>query len=106
MSEQWHGGKGSTQRPTDSKKYNDNYDRIFKDRERMQECLDSPSHTIPEELTQEDRIKWLDNTVPETVDNTVEMLEKIHAADFSVERAREAFKYIVISPNVSMDGAE
>ena len=29
MSKQWHGGKGSVQRPTDKDKYNDNYDRIF-----------------------------------------------------------------------------
>jgi hypothetical protein len=26
---QWHGGKGSKQRPTDKKKFDDNYDRIF-----------------------------------------------------------------------------
>ena len=25
----WHGGKGSKQRPTDVKKFNDNWDRIF-----------------------------------------------------------------------------
>lgn len=25
----WHGGKGSKQRPTDQKKFSDNYDRIF-----------------------------------------------------------------------------
>ena len=25
----WHGGKGSKQRPTDSKKYRDNWDAIF-----------------------------------------------------------------------------
>ncbi len=25
----WHGGKGSSQRPTDSKKFSDNWDRIF-----------------------------------------------------------------------------
>lgn len=29
MSEKWHGGKGSKTRPTDKKKYDDNYDRIF-----------------------------------------------------------------------------
>lgn len=28
MSE-WHGGKGSKQRPTDQQKYSDNWDRIF-----------------------------------------------------------------------------
>lgn len=26
----WHGGKGSKQRPTDKKKFDDNWDRIFK----------------------------------------------------------------------------
>lgn len=25
----WHGGKGSKQRPTDQTKFNDNWDRIF-----------------------------------------------------------------------------
>lgn len=30
MSGQWEGGKGSKQRPTDIKKYSDNWDRIFK----------------------------------------------------------------------------
>ena len=25
----WHGGKGSNQRPTDQKKFSDNWDRIF-----------------------------------------------------------------------------
>lgn len=28
MSE-WHGGKGSKQRPTDQQKYSDNWDKIF-----------------------------------------------------------------------------
>ena len=26
---QWHGGKGSKQRPTDKKKFDENWDRIF-----------------------------------------------------------------------------
>ena len=30
MEGQTHGGKGSAQRPTDPKKYADNYDAIFK----------------------------------------------------------------------------
>ena len=29
---QWHGGKGSRQRPTDRDKFNTNFDKIFKDR--------------------------------------------------------------------------
>jgi hypothetical protein len=29
MSEKWHGGKGSSTRPTDVEKYNENWDRIF-----------------------------------------------------------------------------
>jgi hypothetical protein len=28
-----HGGKGSGRRPTDAKKFNDNWDRIFKKKE-------------------------------------------------------------------------
>jgi len=30
MDDKWHGGKGSKRRPEDSKKYSDNWDRIFK----------------------------------------------------------------------------
>ena len=30
MSGAWEGGKGSKQRPTDHKKFNDNWDKIFK----------------------------------------------------------------------------
>jgi hypothetical protein len=39
---QWHGGKGSSRRPStiDRAKYEENYHRIFgyKDKERCQEC--------------------------------------------------------------------
>ena len=34
---QTHGGKGSTTRPTDKKKYEDNYDRIFGKKKREKE---------------------------------------------------------------------
>lgn len=30
----WHGGKGSKQRPTDKKKFDDNWDRIFKNKKK------------------------------------------------------------------------
>jgi hypothetical protein len=30
LSKQWHGGKGSTRRPENSKQYADNWDKIFK----------------------------------------------------------------------------
>ena len=30
MTDKWHGGKGSRKRPTDQKKFNENWDRIFK----------------------------------------------------------------------------
>ena len=36
---QTHGGKGSTTRPTDKKKYEDNYDRIFDKKTREKEEL-------------------------------------------------------------------
>ncbi len=36
---QTHGGKGSTTRPTDKKKYEDNYDRIFGKKTREKEEL-------------------------------------------------------------------
>lgn len=29
MSDQWHGGKGSRPRPTDKKKFDENWDKIF-----------------------------------------------------------------------------
>lgn len=31
----WHGGKGSKQRPTDMKKFNENWDRIFAKKEEI-----------------------------------------------------------------------
>jgi hypothetical protein len=34
MSNKWHGGKGSTTRPTDVDKYNENWDRIFGDKKK------------------------------------------------------------------------
>ena len=36
---QTHGGKGSATRPTDKKKYEDNYDRIFDKKTREKEEL-------------------------------------------------------------------
>ena len=36
---QTHGGKGSAARPTDKKKYEDNYDRIFDKKTREKEEL-------------------------------------------------------------------
>lgn len=33
----WHGGKGSKTRPTDKKKYDDNYDRIFGKKKKVNE---------------------------------------------------------------------
>jgi hypothetical protein len=34
VSEQWHGGKGSKPRPTDPKKFADNWDKIFSDKKK------------------------------------------------------------------------
>jgi len=31
---QWHGGKGSIQKPYDKKKFDENFDKIFKKREK------------------------------------------------------------------------
>lgn len=36
----WHGGKGSKQRPTDQKKYEDNWDRIFGKKEELPSAVD------------------------------------------------------------------
>ena len=30
----WHGGKGAKQRPTDRKKYEENYERIFRKKQK------------------------------------------------------------------------
>jgi len=46
MSSKWHGGKGSKQRPTDLKKYNDNWDRIFgKKKERVDDGKEKQKDT-------------------------------------------------------------
>ena len=33
----WHGGKGSGQRPTDKKKYDENWDRIFGNKDKQKD---------------------------------------------------------------------
>jgi hypothetical protein len=38
MAKQWHGGKGSDPRPVDSDKYSENWDKIFGEKE----WLDNP----------------------------------------------------------------
>ena len=40
---QTHGGKGSTTRPTDKKKYEDNYDRIFDKKKKDKQDKDKKS---------------------------------------------------------------
>ena len=37
MSDQWHGGKGSRPRPTDKKKFDENWDRIFGNKKKEEE---------------------------------------------------------------------
>ena len=45
-SNRWHGGKGSAARPTDKKKYEDNYDAIFgKKRKKEAPASDSDDDT-------------------------------------------------------------
>lgn len=52
MSSQWHGGKGSSRRPSviDRAKWEENYHKIFgykDEKKRCQECgEDLPSHTV------------------------------------------------------------
>jgi len=36
MSSEWSGGKGSKQRPTNKKKFDENWDRIFKNKQKEQ----------------------------------------------------------------------
>ena len=36
----WHGGKGSKQRPTDQKKYEDKWDRIFSKKKELPSAVD------------------------------------------------------------------
>ena len=42
----WHGGKGSKQRPTDQKKYEDNWDRIFSKKEELPSAVDDAADVI------------------------------------------------------------
>lgn len=52
MTKQWHGGKGSVQRPTNKDKYNDNYDRIFnKSKEdKIEKAMEEVNKKYPETL--------------------------------------------------------
>jgi len=40
VSSKWHGGKGSKRRPEDSKKYSDNWDKIFKKTPKISDLAD------------------------------------------------------------------
>ena len=52
MTKQWHGGKGSVQRPTNKDKYNDNYDRIFSKtkKDRVEKATKELNKKFPETL--------------------------------------------------------
>ena len=45
---QWHGGKGSIQKPSDQDKYSENYDKIFgkkkKDKEQIKKVQNVQGH--------------------------------------------------------------
>ncbi len=47
----WHGGKGSKQRPSDTKKFQDNYDAIFGKKQ-----VDNKDETSEKATTAEDKI--------------------------------------------------
>jgi len=61
---QTHGGKGSSTRPTDKKKYEDNYDAIFSKKTEKPEILSSqlktPDGTILESLHRHDYVTHMD----------------------------------------------
>ena len=61
---QTHGGKGSTTRPTDKKKYEDNYDAIFGKKKEKEEILNSrlrtPDGTILESIHRHDYVTHTD----------------------------------------------
>ena len=61
---QTHGGKGSTTRPTDKKKYEDNYDAIFGKKKEKEEILNSrlrtPDGTILESEHRHDYVTHTD----------------------------------------------
>ena len=40
----WHGGKGSKQRPTDRKKYEENYERIFRKKQKFNSRNESENY--------------------------------------------------------------
>lgn len=58
MSSQWHGGKGSARRPEDSKKVEDNWNRIFGKNEEgvCEECSTHPCKCEGEVSEQRKRI--------------------------------------------------
>jgi hypothetical protein len=45
---QTHGGKGSTTRPTDKKKYEDNYDAIFGKKKEKEELYNAVNEVLKE----------------------------------------------------------
>lgn len=61
---QTHGGKGSSTRPTDKKKYEDNYDAIFSKKIEKPKILSSqlktPDGTILESLDRHDYVTHMD----------------------------------------------
>ena len=61
---QTHGGKGSATRPTDKKKYEDNYDAIFGKKKEKEEILNSrlrtPDGTILESGHRHDYVTHID----------------------------------------------
>lgn len=51
-SNRWHGGKGSAARPTDKKKYEDNYDAIFGKKKKeapAQAPAEAPAEDAPDD---------------------------------------------------------
>jgi len=44
----WHGGKGSKQRPTDHKKFEDNWDRIFGNKKKEKQSASDYKYTKEE----------------------------------------------------------
>jgi hypothetical protein len=58
MSGQWEGGKGSKQRPTDIKKYSDNWDRIFKSKNQKDKQREATDLNWDGQENEEERANW------------------------------------------------
>ncbi len=81
----WHGGKGSKQRPTDTKKYQDNWDAIFGKK-------DLPSAGGNAQTPKTSRTKIL-----EALAKAVSICEKDETPDYDAASIKKAINAVIKS---------